>query len=254
MIHAPTPPMDDARQLRRWALARGAVTTWDGFVRGWRQSPPGAFRGWAMTLCIGFVACAALSFGIASAGRRNANHLTDWDTRLLLRVERGAMSFPDAVLLESFGNLAYMVPLTAAAAVVAARRGRALLALSFPAAYVLQRPLVLIGWWVWDRQRPRLIAGGIAAPPLHAFPSGHVALAVAVYGLLACLWLRASRSFVERVLACVLLAGLLLATGWARVRLGAHWPSDVLAGYAIGAAWLLTVVTALRRAEQPRAG
>jgi undecaprenyl-diphosphatase len=115
---------------------------------------------------------------------------------------------------------------------------------------VLQRPLVLLGWWMWDRQRPKLIAGGIAAPGLHSFPSGHVALMMAVYGLLAFLWCRASRSVVERVLAVVLLAALLLITGTARVRLGSHWPSDVLAGYVIGAAWLATIVTALLRAER----
>ena len=73
---------------------------------------------------------------------------------------------------------------------------------------------------------------------------------MAVYGLLAWLWLRASRSVVERMLVVVLLAALLLVTGAARVRLGSHWPSDVLAGYAVGAVWLLTVIAALRRAER----
>src|SRR6185436_8524286 len=117
-----------------------------------------------------------------------------------------------------------------AAAVVAARHHRPLLALTFPVAYVLQRPLVLLGWWVWNRQRPKWIAGGIAAPELHSFPSGHVALMLAVYGLLAYLWARASRSAAERVLVVALLACLLVTVGWARLRLGTHWPSDVLAG------------------------
>jgi undecaprenyl-diphosphatase len=94
-----------------------------------------------------------------------------------------------------------------------------------------------------------MIAGGIAAPPLHSFPSGHVALMLSVYGLLAWLWIRASRSPAERTLVVILLAVLLLTVGWARVRLGAHWPSDVLAGYVIGLAWLSTVITSLRRRE-----
>ena len=187
---------------------------------------------------------------VTIVAQRNAEELTRWDAGVLRRIERGPMSFADAILLESFGNLAYMVPLTLAAAVVAARARRALLALSFPAAYVFQRPLVLLGWWIWNRQRPRLIADGIAAPGLHSFPSGHVALMIAVYGLLAWLWCRASRHVVERLLAVVLLASLLLVTGAARVRLGSHWPSDILAGYAIGIAWLATVITALRCAEK----
>lgn len=194
--------------------------------------------------------CAALSAAITLIAERNADPLTEWDTGWLLWWERGPVSFSNAILLESFGNLAYMVPLTLAAAVVAARHRRALLALSFPVAYVLQRPLVLLGWWIWERERPKLIAGGIAAPGLHSFPSGHVALMLSVYGLLGWLWWRASRSRVERVFVIVLLAALLLVTGSARVRLGSHWPSDIFAGYAIGAAWVATVIVALHRAER----
>ena len=173
------------------------------------------------------------------------------DTRLrvLRAVERGPVSFSNAILLESFGNLAYMVPVTVAATVVAARAGRPLLALTFPVAYVLQRPLVLIGWWTWNRPRPAFLAGGIAAPPLHSFPSGHVALMLAVYGLLAWLWIRSTRKAAERALIVLLLTMLLLTVGWARLRLGTHWPSDILAGYIIGAAWLASVVSAVARAE-----
>ena len=244
----PLPPHRDGHSP--WALARAWDRTWTPFRGGWRALPRGAFRRWLTTLGVGFVLCAAVVSTITLVAKRNAAALTEWDARQLRRVEQGPMSFSDAILLESFGNLAYMVPLTLAAAVVAARRGRPLLALSFPAAYVLMRPLVLLGWQIWNRQRPTLVADGIAAPGLHAFPSGHVALMLSVYGLLAWLWVRASRSAVERAVAVVLLVALLGVTGAARVRLGSHWPSDVLAGYAIGLAWVTTVILALRRAER----
>ena len=255
-MHRPDPaaPVDTAPDFTptsrsRWALARAASEVWRRFRQQWSVTPPAAWRRWLAALAVGFVLCAALMAAITSVAERRAGRLQPWDEQWLLRIERGPMSFSNAILVESFGNLAYMVPLTLACAVVAARAGRPLLALSFPVAYVLQRPLVLLGWQMWNRQRPKLIADGIAAPGLHSFPSGHVALMLAVYGILGWLWFRASRSAAERVVVVLLLAFLLGATGWARLRLGSHWPSDILAGYAIGAAWLTTVIVALRRAE-----
>ena len=239
----------DRNHDRGWLLARAAGATWSTFRQDWNQTPTAAKRRWLATMALGFVACAGLSTLITLVARSSERPLQAWDEQGTRLLERGPMSFSNAILLESFGNLAYMVPLTLAAALVAARARRPLLALSFPVAYVLQRPLVLIGWWLWNRDRPKLIAGGVAAPGLHSFPSGHVALTLAVYGLLAWLWVRASRSATERALAVLLLVCLLVTVGWARLRLGTHWPSDVLAGYAIGAAWLATVITSLRRAE-----
>ena len=234
---------------RGWVLVRAARETLATFRNDWRVTPAGAKRSWLFGLAAGFAVCAALTAGMTLIVRANEATLRPWDEKVSRLIERGPVSFSNAILLESFGNLAYMVPVTLAAFVVAARAGRPLLAVTFPVAYVLQRPLVLVGWWLWNRERPRLVAGGLAAPPLHSFPSGHVALMLAVYGLLTWLWVRASRRAGERVVAMLLLAALLLTVGWARLRLGTHWPSDVVAGYVIGLAWLASVIHALRRVE-----
>jgi undecaprenyl-diphosphatase len=176
--------------------------------------------------------------------------LQAWDERTLIGIrDNRLVSFSNAILLESFGNLAYMVPAVLVSAIVAARAGRPLLALSLVLVYVLQRPIVLIGWQLWDRARPTIIQSGDAAPPLHSFPSGHSALVVSFYGLLAWLWIRSSRSVLERMAAVVLLALLAVIVGWARLRLGTHWPSDVIAGTVLGACWGTAVIVALHRAE-----
>jgi undecaprenyl-diphosphatase len=172
-----------------------------------------------------------------------------WDERVLRAIDarQRVVSVQNAVLLESFGNLAYLIPLVAVCAIISIRRRRPLLAIAFVAAYVLARPVVGVGWLLWDRARPRIILDGRTAPPLHSFPSGHVALALAVYGVLAYQWIRASKSWLERVTAVVLMLAIVFLTGFARLRLGTHWPSDVIAGWIIGTAWLAVVLRAVHR-------
>lgn len=53
--------------------------------------------------------------------------------------------------------------------------------------------------------------------------------------------------------ALLLLTALSAAVGYARLRMGTHWPSDIIAGTLIGVAWLATVAAALDRAEKARA-
>jgi membrane-associated phospholipid phosphatase len=65
------------------------------------------------------------------------------------------------------------------------------------------------------------------------FPSGHAALAAAACGLVVVVSWGTGRS----VLAWVMLA-FALGMGLAAVMVGAHLPSDVLAGYTLGFAWL----------------
>jgi undecaprenyl-diphosphatase len=86
--------------------------------------------------------------------------------------------------------------------------------------------------------------------PLHSFPSGHAALCIAVYGFLAYLWIRASKSVAEKVFAVVVVALLTTVVSLARVRLGSHWPSDIVAGAVIGIAWLVVVIVAYRGATE----
>ena len=78
------------------------------------------------------------------------------------------------------------------------------------------------------------------------------ALTMAVYGFLVYLWIRRSGRLIERALGVGVLLLIVTLVSVARVRLGSHWPSDIIAGAALGVAWLLVVILATRTAEHPR--
>lgn len=88
----------------------------------------------------------------------------------------------------------------------------------------------------FQRPRPDLVPHGMETFTA-SFPSGHAMLSAVAYLTLAILLARISRG--RRVKAFVLALGVVttLLVGISRVYLGVHWPSDVLAGWCIGAAW-----------------
>ena len=82
----------------------------------------------------------------------------------------------------------------------------------------------------WDPKRVQQRFTGLA------FPSGHAAQATAVWGMLAALVAAAATRWSTKVAAWSAAVFIAAVVGISRVYLGAHWPTDVLAGWALGAA------------------
>src|SRR5689334_13264619 len=77
-----------------------------------------------------------------------------------------------------------------------------------------------------------------------AFPSGHTTQSTAFYTMLAIV-LGAGLSARRRAILWSAAALVVLIIGASRIYLGAHWLTDVLGGYALGATWVAIVVAVL---------
>jgi membrane-associated phospholipid phosphatase len=71
-----------------------------------------------------------------------------------------------------------------------------------------------------------------------SFPSGHAAQAILVYGMLAALVAAGPIGPRARAAAAILPVAACAGVGFAMLFRNAHWLSDMVAGYAIGVAWL----------------
>jgi undecaprenyl-diphosphatase len=142
------------------------------------------------------------------------------------------------------GSTVIIVPLLLAASVYLLRAYRDLRATlqlwaAFGGAVVLYEAFKS----VVGRARPPaaemiLHAGG------YAYPSGHTTQAIAVWGLLAFLAAAARPPRARRARTAILTiaAAVILLVGASRIYLGAHWLTDVLGGYALGATWLALIL------------
>lgn len=89
--------------------------------------------------------------------------------------------------------------------------------------------------------------GALIAADGYSFPSGSAMVAVAFYGMAAYLLCQRIRSGRLSSAVVAIIAFLILMIGIGRVYLGVHYPSDILAGFALGGVWLLAMMALLRK-------
>ncbi len=179
------------------------------------------------------------------AGRVMDGSMRDLDKSLLLAMrEPGDSSDPVgpgwvetmARDITALGGIAILTRVTIASAIFLAlqRKTGAMRLLLFA---------VIGGWGLmvllkrgFDRPRPDLVAHD-AVTLAGSFPSGHAMMAAVTWLTLAVLIGRVESGRWIKAYLLGVAAAVTFAVGVSRVYLGMHWPSDVIAGWALGFMW-----------------
>ncbi|MBV2182419.1 MAG: LssY C-terminal domain-containing protein [Castellaniella sp.] len=97
-----------------------------------------------------------------------------------------------------------------------------------------------LGKLAFERPRP---TEAILLETSYSFPSGHATIAVAFYGFVGYLLIRSAGQWKTRVHLFFSTVALVFLIGLSRIMLGAHFLSDVWAGYLVGALWLIVGIS-----------
>lgn len=104
----------------------------------------------------------------------------------------------------------------------------------------------------YARPRPELVPHQVEVYTA-SFPSGHALMSAVVYLTLGALISRTQPDFRVRAFIMGFAVFITLLVGISRVYLGVHWPTDVLAGWCLGALWA-TLCWLVTRASSVQAG
>lgn len=197
---------------------------------------------------VGFLVCTALAFAFVKI----ADEMTEGETRafdeaiLLALRSPGDLKQPigpawlEAAMVDvtSLGGVPVLTMITVLVVlylITSRRFGNAALVAGSIAGGAVLTTVLKIGF---ARPRPDLVDHLVSVQSL-SFPSGHAMASAVTYLTLGALLARTERNRAVRGYVFAVAGFLTLLIGVSRVYLGVHYPTDVLAGWSLGAAWAL---------------
>lgn len=200
------------------------------------------------TPLVGFLACTGLAFCFVKiADEMVEGETRAFDERVLLALRDPAdlkqpigpawleTSMVDLTALGGVPALTLITVLVVLYLLVSRRYANAALVAGAIAGGALLTTVMKIGF---ARPRPELVDHLVSVQSL-SFPSGHAMASAVTYLTLGALLARTERNRAVRGYVFAVAGFLTLLIGVSRVYLGVHYPTDVLAGWSLGAAWAL---------------
>ncbi len=244
------------RQLQRPAVQRFRTRYARQVDFVGRRLRPREVTGLRLTAALMFLVAAGWTFGAVTqdviAGDESArldrpvarwfvDHREPWMTRIMQ-------------LLTPLGSSAVLVPVIVTVGFVAWRgrhswRGLGFLAIAWAGSQVLFRSVKVLT----HRARPpaQLRIGHFTG---WSFPSGHATQSVVLWGAVAIVLGSMTTSWRRRVTVATAALAITITVGLTRLYLGAHWLTDVLAGWLLGACWLALLAVAWQLTAPTAAG
>lgn len=245
------------RAGERWApLAEAPLVSWlrRRFPRllrflGHRLSPEG-YLGLHLTLGLALLLAALWLFVALAGAFGDDGGLARIDRAVVGSLERGAS--PEAVaafqVITHLGDVATLTGIGVVGGLLLLAARRWLLLITWAAGLAGGGLLNLALKDLFQRARPSL-PNPFAVASGWSFPSGHAMGSFVTYIMLAYLVVRLAERRWRRPAVLLALAVALLI-GLSRIYLGVHYVSDVIAGYAAGAAWVSVCVTGAEAARR----
>ena len=196
-----------------------------------------------LTLTVQLAAGLLLSLGVIWAFAQIVDEVVEGESRrfdemVLLWIDEHLPGwlYEPMLLVTALGGFEVTVPLLVVATYAFYRKSARISATLLPVATLGSIVLTEALKRLFDRARPELLDSYYTASG-YSFPSGHATFAAGFYGTLTLL-LAWRLSGIRRWLVVAAGVGLVLLIGFSRLYLGAHYPTDVLAGFLAAPLWV----------------